>query len=519
MRESNTLATTKQAAYQAVDKMSRPDGMTRVTWASVHLVLEVIAQSYPKAFPSQRRISERTGIPQRSVRRYIALAVAAELLVVEADAGAQAKSSNGSKTNRYWVKLAASDEANLDPEEVTNTYGVRSSSSRRTSSSVPRSAPAAQNPSEPQRSTVVAMKDWDDERSRNVGTPAAPSLRSKWPVRPDADALVSSIDSRRRKKRREPKPPPDWVRLGDYFNVLWQQMQMETGRYKDTRGLENYRMVRTYMRKHFEGKSELRDPQDDGRVRYRRIEAAYHSQDRSVGVAVLHRSVGAAAARRHWRSLRRLRGGVMSYLLDRMDCRGLSYKNLTKAMCLKVMLWRDSVTDEVTEQTKWGLWVFGERGAGTSYVGKILAADLRFKRGYVNAERVPAAGLVRDLREVWTAQQHARQNSDDVALYRESVATQDAFDAHFFGYDLLWIDQLHDEVVEGDMWRKHIHPLIEERVTEVQRPTIVCTTLTPDDPVFPKGVIERLFVTAHCTGFRPDEDHYRLPIDWADGDG
>jgi hypothetical protein len=257
VRESNTLATTKQAAQGAVAAMTRPEGMTRVTWASVHLVLEVIAQSYPKAFPSQVRISKRTGIPLRSVRRYIARAVAAGLLVVEADAGAQAKRSNGSKTNRYHVVLTSADEANLDPKEVTYSYGVgSSSSSRRTSSSVPRSAPAAQDPSEPQRSTVVSMREWEDDRARDVGAPAAPPLRSKQRRRPAASDIVSDIDSRRRKTKSAPKPPPDWVRLGDYFNVLWQQMQMN-GHHKNTRGLENYRMVRTYIRKHFANKTEL----------------------------------------------------------------------------------------------------------------------------------------------------------------------------------------------------------------------------------------------------------------------
>lgn len=257
--ETNTLAVTKQAALATVDQMTRPEGMTRVTWASVQLVLEVIAQSYPKAFPSQRRISDRTGIPLRSVQRYIALAVAAELLVVEADAGAQAKRSNGSKTNRYWVKLASSDAANLAHEETTTSYGGSSPSSRRATPSVPRSAPSAQDPSEPPRSTVVGMREWQDEQARDVGPPTAPVFRpSKRPVRRegDPDALVSAIDSRRRVKKAPKKPPPDWVRLGDYFNVLWQQMQME-GHYKDTRGLENYRMVRTYMAKHFAGKTEL----------------------------------------------------------------------------------------------------------------------------------------------------------------------------------------------------------------------------------------------------------------------
>jgi len=260
--ESNTLATTKQAAQRAVDAMTQPEGMTRVTWASVHLVLEVIAQSYPKAYPSQERISKRTGIPVRSVRRYIAAAVKAGLLVVEADAGAQAKSTNGSRTNRYWVKLASSDEANLDAKEVMYSYGVHSvTPSQETSSLVPPSCSAsglASSPGpRPPRSTVVSMRGWDEERSRDVGPPAAPPLRSKRRVRPAASDIVSDIDSQRRKRKRPPAQPPQARRLAEYFAVIWEQMQLTTGMHKHTRGLESIGQAQTYINAHFKNRTEL----------------------------------------------------------------------------------------------------------------------------------------------------------------------------------------------------------------------------------------------------------------------
>lgn len=262
MEERNTLATTKQAALAAVEAMTCPDGMTRVTWASVHLVLEVIAQSYPKAFPSQRRISERTGIPLRSVRRYVALAVAAGLLAVEADAGAPGKRGNPSRTNRYWVKLAPSDEAKLDPEKSHYSYGVVPvTPSQETSSLVPSSCSpsglASPPPSTPPRSTVVSMREYEEERSRDVGPPAAPPLRSKQRRRPAASEIVGDIDSQRRRKKRPPKPPPQSRRLAEYFAVIWQQMQMETGRHKDTRGLESIGQAKTYIEAHFKDRSEL----------------------------------------------------------------------------------------------------------------------------------------------------------------------------------------------------------------------------------------------------------------------
>ena len=260
--ESNTVCTTKQAALQVVGQMSRPEGMTRVTWASVHLVLEVIAQSYPKAFPSQVRLAERTGIPVRSIQRYIALAVAAELLVVEADTGAPGKRHNPSRTNRYHVKLAPSDAANLARDKNTTSYGGGSvTPSPETSSLVPSSCSpsglAPPPPSEPHGSTVVSMRDWDDERSRNVGTPAAPPLRSKHRARPVASDIIGDIDSRRRRKKRPPKQPDRWDRLVDYFGVVWEQMVLDNPRYRPIRPVESRGQVKTYLRAHFQDRTEL----------------------------------------------------------------------------------------------------------------------------------------------------------------------------------------------------------------------------------------------------------------------
>jgi len=262
VHESNTLATTKQAAQRAVDAMTQPEGMTRVTWASVHLVLEVIAQSYPKAYPSQARISERTGIPIRSVQRYIAAAVAADLLVVEADAGAKVSRRSPSKTNRYYVKLAPVSAANLARDKSHYSYGVVPvTPSPETSSLVPPSCSAsglaAPPPTKPQGSTVVSMREYEDERSRDVGPPAAPPLRSKRRVRPAASDIVSDIDSQRRKRKRPPAQPPQARRLAEYFAVIWEQMQLTTGMHKHTRGLESIGQAQTYINAHFKNRTEL----------------------------------------------------------------------------------------------------------------------------------------------------------------------------------------------------------------------------------------------------------------------
>ena len=99
------------------------------------------------------------------------------------------------------------------------------------------------------------MREWQEDRSRDVGeTPAAPAFVSKRKVmpRPDPDDLGTN----RRQPKKPKKPAPEWKRLADYFEVLWQMMQLDTGRHKNTRGIENYRMVRTYCAAHFANLSE-----------------------------------------------------------------------------------------------------------------------------------------------------------------------------------------------------------------------------------------------------------------------
>jgi len=197
----------------------------------------------------------------------------------------------------------------------------------------------------------------------------------------------------------------------------------------------------------------------------------------------------------------------MTYLAH-MDFYGVSRKNLSEPMQAKLKEWRRELRDP-TPRTKYGLWVFGDRLAGTSYVGYVAGGRLAFMEGYSAAERVTAVKMLQELRATWSAGQVMRTNADDVGLYWEATMAEDTFNGHFDA-DLLWIDDLHHETIDMPMWKKHIQPLLEDRVKN-KLPTIVCTTMAPDDPALPKGVVEGLFTTARCTGFRPEVDHYRLP--------
>lgn len=284
MPETITPKRKRQDALRSVSQMTQPAGMGRVTWEQVHKVLMAIADCYPNAYPSQMRLAARTGIPERSLQRYIAVAKKAGLLAVKANAGAPPRRSHGACTNRYLLLVqpatSASSELLTQPATLAyqeNTYSVGVSttgtSSLKTSSSEtrPSDRPAAgqdlrggQIPSAP-RPTVVQMSDWmhDRDTERQLDPPERSSLQpTKW-VRPadvDVDGIVRGVDTGRRQKRapqRDPAPEPEWKRLADYFAVCWEQMQRSTGRHKDTRGLENYRMVKRYWQVHFKNRSEL----------------------------------------------------------------------------------------------------------------------------------------------------------------------------------------------------------------------------------------------------------------------
>jgi hypothetical protein len=188
------------------------------------------------------------------------------------------------------------------------------------------------------------------------------------------------------------------------------------------------------------------------------------------------------------------------YLMH-MDFTGVTRKNLSEQMQNKVRDWREGVLDPRPD-TKYGLWIFGDRRAGTSYAAQAAAGDLAFNHNRGYAEHVTAASLVRQLRALWDITTRTRQHGDDYALYLEAQNAEQTLERYFFVDELLWIDDLHDETIDWNIWRKHVQPLVEERV-KAQKPTIISTTLAPDDGAIPENVITGLFVTACCTGYRP----------------
>jgi hypothetical protein len=201
----------------------------------------------------------------------------------------------------------------------------------------------------------------------------------------------------------------------------------------------------------------------------------------------------------------------MAYIQN-MDYLGVTPKNLSDPMRAKTKEWKEGILNP-DPNTKYGLWIFGERSAGTSYVGLVVGGSLVDKRRYIeylDGVHVRAHKLLEDLRGMWTMSQLTRTNSDDIGLFWEAQTAEDEFHSMFNRASLLWVDDFHHETIDMPLWKKYVQPLIEMRVKD-KKATIVCTTLGPDDKALPKGVVERLFVTARCTGFRPEEDRYVAP--------
>lgn len=201
----------------------------------------------------------------------------------------------------------------------------------------------------------------------------------------------------------------------------------------------------------------------------------------------------------------------MAYIQS-MDYYGITPKNLSAPMREKTRDWRNEMLNP-TSRSKYGLWIFGDRSAGTSYIGMTVGGSLTNKRRsieYLDGIHVRAHKLLEDLRGMWTMSQLTRTNSDDIGLFWEAQSAEDEFQGMFNRASLLWVDDFHHETIDMPLWKKYVQPLIEMRVKD-KKPTIVCTTLAPDDVALPKGVVERLFVTARCTGFRPEVDRYELP--------
>lgn len=201
-----------------------------------------------------------------------------------------------------------------------------------------------------------------------------------------------------------------------------------------------------------------------------------------------------------------------------LDYTGVTGKNLDPDVRRELRTWREGVLAHPREgeplhralsesRVQYGLWLFGERFSGTSYIGQTLAGWMFFQEGLSGVERVTATELIDHTKDVWSFDQMVRRNGEDMAVWRDMMAAQETMARYFDLCDLLWVDDFHHETIQMPFWKRYVQPYIEARVKD-KLPTIISTTCSPDDESMHKKVIEGLFHVVFCDGYRPEHDAY-----------
>jgi hypothetical protein len=164
-----------------------------------------------------------------------------------------------------------------------------------------------------------------------------------------------------------------------------------------------------------------------------------------------------------------------------------------------VTLWQENCERGLAgEQAQVGLWVYGDRGAGSTYIASTAAKrmvreiDDDFAWDYVTA-----TNLMDRIRESWSANKVSQGNSGDYDLYVESASFEDAV-RKLWDLKLLWIDDLYEEH-DITFFRKHALPRLFQRVKS-GLPTVIATDMPPGDPQLDglEKVIQIWFVTCYA---------------------
>ena len=101
-----------------------------------------------------------------------------------------------------------------------------------------------------------------------------------------------------------------------------------------------------------------------------------------------------------------------------------TFQNLNDYQREALRAWRREVQSETSEQV--GLWIYGDRGAGTTYV-----ASVAVKRLYNDGRDfsyVSALGLMDLTRRNWQDGEMMRANPTDFELTSDSLVSQETLD-------------------------------------------------------------------------------------------
>ena len=181
--------------------------------------------------------------------------------------------------------------------------------------------------------------------------------------------------------------------------------------------------------------------------------------------------------------------------LSDMDYRGVKIEHLPENVQQAVKLWQGNV---LTSTGKQGLWVFGKRDTGTTYAAMVATGRLAFDEdGFFDTDHIEAVDLIELVRASWQAAASIRQYGEDFAVFTEAQKIQDRLFHLFYDCKLLWVDDLHHDTIDWNIYRKNIQPYVERRVKHGM-PTVVSTTLPPVHDYLPGKVIENHFVLAYC---------------------
>ena len=125
------------------------------------------------------------------------------------------------------------------------------------------------------------------------------------------------------------------------------------------------------------------------------------------------------------------------------------------------------------EGPKKGLWVWGERCSGSSYIGKVALRRALREYGSAEWDYYTALQLMDLIRASWTS-----AGRDEDELSDEFVTPAEKLEYVFDECKVLMVDDFHDDAVDPKLWRKHVQPRLEASVKD-GRMVVVATNLAP----------------------------------------
>jgi len=171
------------------------------------------------------------------------------------------------------------------------------------------------------------------------------------------------------------------------------------------------------------------------------------------------------------------------------------FTNLTEEQQVDLSRWRWNINGDTEGPTS--LWIYGDRGSGTSYIGTCALHKMVVEHRDWDYEYHTATKLIEVMRRSWDINKQIP--TDDPDLLYEYFAIEEDFQWLWEKAQVIFVDDLHASLDMG-FWRKYLHQHLEERVKS-GKVTILATTAAPNHSAFADitRVIENHFVVVHAT--------------------